>query len=227
MFKYGMFNYKYPVEVPWCGDGVCTLYERDSGNCPDCTPTVGDGVCDPFLNCILIPELPAWECDTDCNPCDDGDACTQTDTLFNGICIGLNPVKCPVDACHDAAGCDPATGQCSNPPKPDGTPCPGGACQVGICTPNGGSGGPTVTSSSSSGSGSSGAGGAGGTAGNDVGGNGAITSSSSNGGPPDDSNGCSCKTTGGSSSGAAAWLALGLLAVVRRRQNDSRAISWR
>ncbi|MBK9262293.1 MAG: MYXO-CTERM sorting domain-containing protein [Polyangiaceae bacterium] len=133
-------------------------------------------------------------------------------------------MKCPVDACHDAAGCDPATGQCSNPPKPDGTPCPGGACQVGICTPNGGSGGPTVTSSSSRGSGSSGAGGAGGTAGNDVGGNGAITSSSSNGGPPDDSNGCSCKTTGGSSSGAAAWLALGLLAVVRRRQNDSRAI---
>ncbi|MBK9262292.1 MAG: hypothetical protein IPM54_21110 [Polyangiaceae bacterium] len=25
MFKYGMFNYKYPVEVPWCGDGVCTF----------------------------------------------------------------------------------------------------------------------------------------------------------------------------------------------------------
>jgi MYXO-CTERM domain-containing protein len=37
------------------------------------------------------------------------------------------------DACHLAGQCDPLSGNCSNPTAPDGTPCPGGACQSGIC----------------------------------------------------------------------------------------------
>ena len=45
------------------------------------------------------------------------------------------------DACHDAGTCDPATGTCSNPVKPDGTACNDGnactqsdTCQTGVCT---------------------------------------------------------------------------------------------
>ena len=52
-----------------CGDGICSIAERDNGSCaPDCTPAVGDQVCDPFLDCSITPGMPAWECDTDC-PC--------------------------------------------------------------------------------------------------------------------------------------------------------------
>jgi hypothetical protein len=70
--NYGKLGYlgshsAYPDQVPWCGDGICGRGEREGGSCaPDCTPTLGDEICDPFLNCSLVPGLPAWECDTDC-----------------------------------------------------------------------------------------------------------------------------------------------------------------
>ena len=48
--------------------------------------------------------------------CDDGNACTQTDTCQAGTCTGSNPVTCTAsDQCHDAGTCNPATGACSNP----------------------------------------------------------------------------------------------------------------
>ena len=48
--------------------------------------------------------------------CNDGNACTQTDTCQTGVCAGANPVTCAAsDQCHDAGTCDPATGACSNP----------------------------------------------------------------------------------------------------------------
>src|SRR5204863_9534111 len=67
-------------------------------------------------------------------------------TLFRscqaGVCTGSNPVVCPdPDQCHDAGTCDPATGECSNPAKDDGTTCNDGnlctqsdSCQAGVCT---------------------------------------------------------------------------------------------
>src|SRR5206468_1700300 len=74
--------------------------------------------------------------------CDDGNVCTQTDTCRAGTCTGGNPVVCPAtDQCHDAGTCDPSTGMCSNPAKPDGTACNDGtactrsdSCQAGTCT---------------------------------------------------------------------------------------------
>src|SRR5204862_252298 len=59
-----------------------------------------------------------------------------------GLCAGTNPVTCaPADQCHDAGTCDPATGTCSNPAKPDGTACNDGnactrtdTCQAGLCS---------------------------------------------------------------------------------------------
>ncbi|MBK9262306.1 MAG: hypothetical protein IPM54_21185 [Polyangiaceae bacterium] len=42
-------------------------------------------------------------------------------------------MKCTAtDACHDVGVCNPSTGQCSNPAKPDGTDCPGGSCEMGF-----------------------------------------------------------------------------------------------
>src|SRR5437667_3222773 len=74
--------------------------------------------------------------------CDDGNACTQTDTCQAGSCTGQNPVVCSAaDQCHDAGTCNPATGECSAPASADGTACDDGnactqidTCQSGSCT---------------------------------------------------------------------------------------------
>src|SRR5207244_1294041 len=76
------------------------------------------------------------------SPCNDGNACTHTDTCQSGVCTGGNPVVCPApDQCHDAGTCSPATGACSNPAQPDGSACNDGnactrtdTCQRGTCT---------------------------------------------------------------------------------------------
>jgi hypothetical protein len=60
----------------------------------------------------------------DGTPCDDGNACTHTDTCQAGVCAGGTPPVCAAsDQCHTAGSCDPATGACSNPMAPDGTAC--------------------------------------------------------------------------------------------------------
>lgn len=74
-------------------------------------------------------------------PCDDGNACTQTDRCQSGTCIGADPVACvAADVCHVAGTCDPQTGDCSDPPGPDGTVCDDensctllDACAAGSC----------------------------------------------------------------------------------------------
>jgi hypothetical protein len=74
-------------------------------------------------------------------PCDDGDACTQTDTCQSGACSGANPVVCTAtDQCRDVGICNPGTGTCSHPALPDGTACDDAnvctqsdTCQAGVC----------------------------------------------------------------------------------------------
>src|SRR5207247_7101915 len=74
--------------------------------------------------------------------CNDGNACTQSDTCQGGSCVGSNPVTCTAsDQCHVAGTCDPATGQCSHPAAANGTTCNDGnactqsdTCQSGTCT---------------------------------------------------------------------------------------------
>ena len=74
--------------------------------------------------------------------CNDGNACTQTDGCVSGACLGGNPVTCtPLDQCHVAGACQPASGVCSNPNKADGTSCDDAnacttddACSSGVCT---------------------------------------------------------------------------------------------
>jgi hypothetical protein len=75
--------------------------------------------------------------------CDDGNACTYGERCQAGTCVAGGTVTCttPGDACHETAVCDPQSGACVNPPKPDGTPCADAdqctqtdTCQAGTCT---------------------------------------------------------------------------------------------
>jgi hypothetical protein len=78
---------------------------------------------------------------SDGSACNDNSACTKTDSCLAGVCKGGSPVTCTAsDQCHDAGTCDPATGDCSNPSKPDNTPCSDGkactggdVCSKGVC----------------------------------------------------------------------------------------------
>jgi hypothetical protein len=130
-----------------CDDGnLCTRIDTcQQGQCIGGDPvicTASDecheaGICNPGTGICSDPALP------DGTPCDDGDACTQTDTCQAGVCTGADSVVCvALDACHEAGVCDPVTGQCTNPPKPNGSPCSDDSactdtdtCQDGVCLP--------------------------------------------------------------------------------------------
>ncbi len=62
--------------------------------------------------------------------CEDNNLCTEDRCGEDGLCV-FSPIRCePLDACHEAGSCDPATGLCSNPAKPEGAPCDDG----NLCT---------------------------------------------------------------------------------------------
>lgn len=131
----GLVQEPRPAGFP-CNDGnVCNGAELCDGNgvCePGVPPSLEDGdpctvgSCDPGLG---VQQNPA----PNGTPCDDGNACSQTDTCQEGICVGTNPVICTaLSQCHDAGTCDPLSGTCSNPAKTDGTACDDGdLCTVG------------------------------------------------------------------------------------------------
>jgi hypothetical protein len=93
------------------------------------------GVCDPLTTLCSNPAA------ADGTSCNDGNACTQTDTCVSGACTGANPIACSaLDACHLAGPCDPGSGACSNPLAGDGTACDDGdpctagdGCVAGVC----------------------------------------------------------------------------------------------
>jgi hypothetical protein len=95
------------------------------------------GAFDPVTRRCTSTALP------DGTSCNDGSACTQTDTCQAGVCVGSNPVECqpppPGAECQPAA-CNPTDGQCVMVPAPDGTSCSDGdactqtdTCQGGTC----------------------------------------------------------------------------------------------
>ena len=105
------------------------------------------GPCDVAETCTGTD----WACPDDTfipngTSCDDGNACTQNDTCQAGTCAGANPVVCSAsDQCHVAGTCNPADGQCSNPPAPNGAACDDGlfcngpdACFTGACASHAG-----------------------------------------------------------------------------------------
>lgn len=128
-----------------CSDNdACTVGDScQSGLCTAGTPVVcapldtchTAGTCDPGTGLCSNPTQP------DGTSCNDGNACTQSDSCQLGTCTGTNPVVCtPLDQCHDQGTCDPATGTCDNPNKPLGSPCNDGltctdndTCTNGVC----------------------------------------------------------------------------------------------
>ncbi len=115
--------------VDTCQSGVCT--GGAPPNCNDGQVCTTDS-CDTLLGCTHTNNT---------NPCDDDDACTQTDVCGGGSCHGTNPVICTaLDQCHDVGECQTGTGLCSHPNKTDGTSCTdddacttADACTSGTC----------------------------------------------------------------------------------------------
>jgi RHS repeat-associated protein len=116
-----------------CQGGVCT-----NGTTVTCTTDQ----CHDIGACVPATGCPAPTNKTNGTTCNDGNACTQTDTCQAGACSGGNPVVCTAsDQCHDVGVCNMGTGVCSNPAKANGSNCNDGnactqsdTCQVGACT---------------------------------------------------------------------------------------------
>jgi hypothetical protein len=167
----------------FCVDGVCcdTACGGGVGDCQACSVAAGapaDGTCTPLTGPV----------------CDDGNACTQTDTCQAGTCAGTNPVVCNDPGPCQAAMCDPSSGACATSMLPDGSACPGGVCQGGVCMQgsssssstgtggSGGSGGATGSGGSGGNGGGAGSGGSGGSGNGGGGGNGGAGGNGGHGG---------------------------------------------
>jgi Lamin Tail Domain len=127
-----------------CTDGsLCTTGDTCGGGTCNGTPVA----CQALDQCHVVGTCDAatGQCSEPLAPnaseCSDGNACTQSDTCQAGSCVGANPVICAAsDSCHDAGSCQSGTGQCTDPSKPDGTPCSddnlcttGDTCTTGVC----------------------------------------------------------------------------------------------
>ncbi len=144
--KTGACDYAPIVDGMTCDDGnLCTQTDTcKTGACSGANPVVCSaldqchdaGTCDSATGKCGNPNK------ADATTCNDGNACTQTDTCVNGACTGSNSIVCSAsDQCHNAGTCDAGTGGCSNPNKTDATPCTDGmvctvsdACKSGSCT---------------------------------------------------------------------------------------------
>jgi len=138
----GLCEYATKADGTLCDDmNACTLNDKcDMGNCKPGDPMVcvaSDqchlaGTCDPAIGVCSNPAKPNK------TVCNDGDACTLNDKCFFGACIGT-PKQCTaLSQCYNAGICNQATGVCSNPMKPNETPCnDGNVCTLGEKCQNG------------------------------------------------------------------------------------------
>lgn len=144
------------------GLGICVNTPNVNQSCTSSNLCALAARCDETATCVpttLVQCSPAPSCQmlSGCNPstgsceyvfhidgtpCNDNNACTQTDTCMLGDCVGDNYVVCtPLDQCHLAGTCNPSTGACTNPNAIDGTACNDGLfctaisqCITGTCT---------------------------------------------------------------------------------------------
>ena len=117
------------------GYGAFSLSATNTSPCGNGTVDAGEE-CDPGAAGATTCCTATCQAVTAGTACNDGNACTQTDTCVAGTCNGANPKTCSAaDQCHDAGSCNPSTGACSNPTKSDGTACnDGNACtQTDTC----------------------------------------------------------------------------------------------
>src|SRR5439155_205049 len=128
-----------------CNDGnLCTRTDTcQAGTCTGSNPVVctASDQCHEAGTCGTTTGVCSNPAKADGTACNDGNACTRTDTCQSGTCTGANPIVCTAsDQCHDAGTCSPTTGVCSNPPMADGSTCNDGlfctvndACGGGVC----------------------------------------------------------------------------------------------
>ena len=116
-----------------CKSGACTLVDSTEGaECGTgdlCAPAgiCAAGVCQPGASVITCAAPGPCQMEGTCDPatgactyaakdegttCDDGDLCTTADACHHGICAGVAVTCAPIDDCHTAGTCDPATGAC-------------------------------------------------------------------------------------------------------------------
>jgi hypothetical protein len=113
-----------------CGDAnLCNGSETcdGAGSCAPGSPLdPNDG--NPCTVDTCDPERGAQHDPTPGVICSPGNACTGAGTCdASGTCVAGMQVTCfAMDQCHLAGLCDPTTGLCSNPIKPDGPGCTGG-----------------------------------------------------------------------------------------------------
>jgi RHS repeat-associated protein len=89
-----------------CQAGTCTGGTTTVCPAPDQCHT-GTATCDPATGCAGLVAV------ANGTACNDGNACTQTDTCQAGACVGGNPIQCaPSDGCHAPSTCDPTLGTC-------------------------------------------------------------------------------------------------------------------
>ena len=130
------FGCGYVNNTNFCEDGnPCTIEDMCvGGTCQPGVPVVcNDGnvcttdTCDPMTGCVFTDNA---------GPCNDGNACTTGEVCVDGTCqLGVGIACTASDQCHVPGTCNPATGACSNPAKPDGTACnDGNPCTLGeVC----------------------------------------------------------------------------------------------
>ena len=118
-----------------CGQGAC------GGSTVVCAI---EGPCVIGASCQPDPES-GYACVTtfaeDGSACEDGDLCTTDDVCKKGGCKPGLPVLClDGEECQVDPACDPATGDCTSTPSPDGSTCDDGdpcttndACLQGAC----------------------------------------------------------------------------------------------
>lgn len=142
----------------FCVDGVCCDSACGGGldgDCQACSVARGslvDGTCG-IVKAGTLCRAATGACDrpeacdgstitcpvdapkTDGTSCDDGDACTITDSCLAGVCKPGEARSCVASHCHVSTGCAPSSG-CMETPAADGTPCDGGTCTSGSCVPS-------------------------------------------------------------------------------------------
>ncbi|MBK8258962.1 MAG: right-handed parallel beta-helix repeat-containing protein [Polyangiaceae bacterium] len=123
------------TQTDTCQNGTCNGSNPKTCNAPG--QCQGSGTCNPVSGSCSYPAL------ANGTACNDGNACTQTDTCQSGSCSGGNPKVCPTSGPCLSGVCAPADGSCSEVQKPNGTSCTDGSlcttgdvCQPGQCQGN-------------------------------------------------------------------------------------------
>ena len=106
---------------------LCGLNETCQTNL--CSPS-NSQVCGSDADCASTAPCPACVAGEICGLAGVGDLIGAQNAAVNLV----------ADQCHEAASCDPVTGVCTRPDKPNGTPCDDGdvctqtdTCQAGVC----------------------------------------------------------------------------------------------